>query len=79
MEIKTAEAILDKHLFNRFDETDKTTFKNAIHEYATQAVRMALQEAAEKATMDSGGHGNDYWIDKDSILSLESEIISRLK
>ena len=38
----TAEAILDKHLFNKFDSVDRKTFLDAMHEYANQFPPMQL-------------------------------------
>lgn len=60
------------------------SINEVIHSYASQAVRMALEEAAEKAQAYSGVLEDDDGcgipeVSKGSILSLESSILSRLK
>jgi hypothetical protein len=41
--LRTAEAILDQHLFNKFDETDRATFIAAMQAYLSQHVKEELE------------------------------------
>lgn len=58
-------------------------FDEATKEYAAQAVRMALEEAAKNVTVEiftaEYGAYSGHEIDKSSILSLADEIIGKLK
>jgi len=59
------EEILDKHIYNKFDETDRRTFLNAMNECANQRIgeyREAMQEFCDR--VESGEVRSTYTYNK---------------
>lgn len=90
MEIKTAEEIAKKHLDIPFSDSTyhiNPYIENGIYrsmrEYASQAVRLALEEAgtlvSSRTAKDHKGNHVGAWMDDADILSLADEIIGKLK
>ena len=65
-----AEAILNKHLYNKFDETDRRTFLAAMQEYAAQQktgedVESVLEWLTRKDSLFSIMYGGTPELEKD--------------
>ena len=89
-EIKTNEQILAKSLDTTVEKLYNSGFVHqalkAMQESNDQAVRVALEMAAEKAILDRIAFvtdkkvkGYDYVIDKHSITSIHSQVMDKLK
>ncbi len=58
---KTAEEILDQHLYNKFDEVDRVTFILAMKAYAENERRKAF-ENARKCSIPEGQTGDNVYV-----------------
>lgn len=87
--IPTIEEILDKHLYNKFDDTDRQTFLNAMKEYSEILLQSLTDEIKENAKIEicnkGKGCGLSYCdvscqtISKQSIQTITDNFIKQLK